>query len=137
MPLTPIVKFLGPYDNGNFLSLPVITKFASLYKNGVRQLSFKTSLKIYKNVDNSLKMAFLNSLVYIINFLECNISLATVAHCIHALILMTEVKQCRARSVLGRETAWKHWVLLALALRLSENRPFPWRFPSAGCLKQS
>ena len=26
---------------------------------------------------------------------------------------MTEVKQCRARSVLGWETAWEHWVLLA------------------------
>ena len=59
-------------------------------------------------------MAFLNSLVYITNFLEGNISLAAVALCFHPLILMTEVKQCRARSVLGRETAWDSWVLDAI-----------------------
>ena len=35
----------------------------------------------------------------------------TVAHCMHALLLLSEVKQCRARSVLGWETAWEHWVL--------------------------
>ena len=61
-------------------------------------------------------MAFLNSLVYITNFLEGNISLAAVALCFHALLLMTEVKQCRARSVLGRETAWEHWVLSESAI---------------------
>ena len=44
---------------------------------------------------------------------KCQIILATVARCIDILLLMSEVKQCRARSVLGWETAWEHWVLLA------------------------
>ena len=46
MPLTPIVKFLGPWDNGNFLSLSLIIKFVSLCKNGIWEV--KTSLKIQK-----------------------------------------------------------------------------------------
>ena len=57
--------------------------------------------------------------------------MAAVARCFHPLILMTEVKQCRARSVLGWETAWEHWVLLA------QNRRFHSQFPSAGRLKPS
>ena len=35
--------------------------------------------------------------------------------------LITEVKQHRARSVLGWETAWEHWVLLSL-LHLTASR---------------
>ena len=33
---------------------------------------------------------------------------------------ITEVKQCWARLVLGWETAWEHWVLLALLTSLKE-----------------
>ena len=34
MILYSIVKFIGPWDNGNFLSLYVIVKFSLLYNNG-------------------------------------------------------------------------------------------------------
>ena len=34
MTLYPKVKFLGPWDNGDFLSLYVIVKLAFLYNNG-------------------------------------------------------------------------------------------------------
>ena len=50
---------------------------------------------------------------------QCQITLATVARCIDILLLMSEVKQCRARSVLGWETAWEHWVLLAVGQKLA------------------
>ena len=40
--------------------------------------------------------------------------MAAVVHCIYVSLLMSEVKQCLAWSVLGWETAWEHWVLLAV-----------------------
>ena len=44
---------------------------------------------------------------------DCYKQIAALAQCIHNILLMSEVKQCRAWSVLGWETAWEHWVLLA------------------------
>ena len=61
--------------------------------------------------DRSIEYALIN-FIYWAN--ECSVSLAAIARCIQTLILMSEVKQCRARSVLGWETAWEHWVLLSL-----------------------
>ena len=53
MTLYPVVKYLGPWDNGNFLSLRVILKFALLMSDDNFHSKYHSK---YKSVDYLLKM---------------------------------------------------------------------------------
>ena len=68
MPLTPIVKFLGPWYNGNFLSLSVIIKFASLYKNGIWQLFIQNITENTKMSITRLKRVLMYGIFELFNF---------------------------------------------------------------------
>ena len=46
MTLSPTVKYLGPWDNGNFLSLYLKLKFAFLYNNAPWRTSLDRPRKI-------------------------------------------------------------------------------------------